>query len=91
MDRDQGYWWAPDGTALLVARVDNAAVERRYISDPSTPAAPPLAVRYPAAGTPNADVALEIVRVEATGLRSLALPAAGAYLSPGTGLHSSTW
>jgi dipeptidyl-peptidase-4 len=63
MERDQGYWWAPDGTALLAARVDNGPVERRYISDPSDPSAQPMAVRYPAAGTPNADVALEIVRV----------------------------
>jgi len=64
MDRSEGYWWAPDGTALLVARVDNGAVQWRYISDPSTPSAPPVPVRYPAAGTPNADVALEIARVD---------------------------
>jgi dipeptidyl-peptidase 4 len=60
MDRDAGYWWAPDGTRLLVARVDVSEVERRYIADAMDPAAPPIAVRYPAAGTANADVSLLI-------------------------------
>jgi dipeptidyl-peptidase-4 len=63
MGRQQGYWWSPDGTTLLAARVDNHGVERRYISDPSTPTAPPQAIAYPAAGTPNADVTLEVVKL----------------------------
>src|SRR5262249_49122425 len=30
MGRTRGYWWAPDGTALLVARVDSTPVRRWY-------------------------------------------------------------
>ena len=56
MHRDRGYWWAPDGGALLVARVDEAPVARLWISDVADPAAAPRSVRYPAAGTANASV-----------------------------------
>ena len=58
MGRVRGYWWAPDGTALVVARVDNTPVQRWYISDPANPDRPPAEVAYPAAGTANADVSL---------------------------------
>ena len=54
----RGYWWAPDGSALLVARVDESPVQRWYIADPSNPDRPAAQVRYPSAGTPNADVCL---------------------------------
>ena len=58
MHRYRGYWWSPDGERLLFARVDNSAVQTWYISDPSEPAKPPRAVRYPAVGTANAEVTL---------------------------------
>jgi dipeptidyl-peptidase-4 len=58
MDRTRGYWWAPDGTAVLVARVDEKPVQRWYIADPANPGRAPREVGYPAAGTPNADVSL---------------------------------
>ncbi|HEY1321630.1 MAG TPA: prolyl oligopeptidase family serine peptidase [Streptosporangiaceae bacterium] len=64
MGRHRGYWWAPDGTRLLVARVDTAAVERWYIADPAEPARPPRAVRYPVAGTANAEVTLWIIGLD---------------------------
>jgi dipeptidyl-peptidase-4 len=56
MDRSRGYWWAPDGSAILTARVDETPVQFWHIADPSSPAAEPRSVRYPAAGTPNAIV-----------------------------------
>ncbi len=58
MARTRGYWWAPDGTAVLVARVDETPVMRWYIADPANPERSPAEVAYPAAGTPNADVSL---------------------------------
>lgn len=66
MDRYRGYWWAPDGTALLVARVDERPVHRWWIADPATPAQPPTEVAYPAAGTPNADVSAWLVAIAGT-------------------------
>jgi dipeptidyl-peptidase-4 len=59
--RTRGFWWAPDGSALLVARVDETPVQTWHIADPANPAAPPAAVRYPAAGTANAVVTLFVV------------------------------
>ncbi|HET7012780.1 MAG TPA: prolyl oligopeptidase family serine peptidase [Streptosporangiaceae bacterium] len=64
MYRYRGYWWAPDGRRLLAARVDNSAVLRWWIADPANPERPPRAVRYPAAGTANADVTLHVLRLD---------------------------
>jgi dipeptidyl-peptidase-4 len=60
MGRTRGYWWAPDASALLVARVDVNPVQRWYIADPANPATPAREIRYPSAGTPNADVTVFI-------------------------------
>jgi len=66
MDRQRGYWWAPDGSALLVARVDETPVTRWHIADPAHPERPPAEVSYPAAGTPNAAVSLLLARLDGT-------------------------
>jgi dipeptidyl-peptidase 4 len=66
MDRHRGYWWAPDGSALLVARVDETPVTRWHIADPAHPERPPAEVAYPAAGTPNAGVSLLLARLDGT-------------------------
>jgi dipeptidyl-peptidase 4 len=66
MDRMRGYWWAPDGEALLVARVDEAPVARWHIADPANPDRTPTAVAYPAAGTPNARVTAHVVALDGT-------------------------
>jgi dipeptidyl-peptidase 4 len=66
MVRYRGFWWAPDGSALLVARVDEAEVEKWWISDPAHPEQEPVPVRYPAAGTANADVTLWHLDLEGT-------------------------
>jgi dipeptidyl-peptidase-4 len=63
MDRSRGYWWAPDGEAILAARVDTSGVEEWHINDPAHPARPPARIRYPPAGTPNADVSLHLLRL----------------------------
>ena len=65
MQRYRGYWWAPDGSALLIARVDNSQVQRWYISDPADPAKPPRAMPYPSVGTANAVVNLWIADLAA--------------------------
>ncbi len=58
MDRTRGYWWPPNRSGLLIARVDESPVARWHIADPANPGAKPAEVAYPAAGTPNADVSL---------------------------------
>lgn len=64
MDRHRGYWWAPDGTALLVARVDESPVQRWHIADPANPGSAPAEVAYPVAGSDNADVTVHLVGLD---------------------------
>lgn len=66
MGRMRGYWWSPDGDSLLVSRVDDAEVRRWHIADPANPDREPAVVAYPAAGTPNARVTLEVIALDGT-------------------------
>ncbi|HEX2192502.1 MAG TPA: prolyl oligopeptidase family serine peptidase [Acidimicrobiales bacterium] len=64
MGRLRGFWWAPDGERLAVAGVDETQVPAWHLADPTEPGTAPRRVRYPAAGTANADVALYIVALD---------------------------
>ncbi|HEY5832986.1 S9 family peptidase [Streptomyces sp.] len=64
MDRSRGFWWSPDSTAVLAARVDESPVQRWWISEPAHPDRPPLEVAYPAAGTANAVVTLTLLGLD---------------------------
>jgi dipeptidyl-peptidase 4 len=64
MGRMRGHWWAPDGRALLAARVSDAPVQRWYIADPANPDRRPVENAYPAAGTPNAEVSLLVLGLD---------------------------
>ena len=64
MGRHRGYWWSPDGTAIAACRVDNSPVQQWHIGNPAEPSEPPQVIRYPAAGTPNADVTLHVLPLE---------------------------
>ncbi|QXE34886.1 prolyl oligopeptidase family serine peptidase [Streptomyces sp. GMY02] len=65
MSRTRGFWWSPESDRLLVARVDTSPVQRWWISDPAHPDREPARVAYPATGTPNADVRLFLIDLEA--------------------------
>ncbi|MFJ1583187.1 prolyl oligopeptidase family serine peptidase [Streptomyces sp. NPDC088197] len=64
MSRSRGFWWAPDSSAVLAARVDESPVGRWWISDPAHPERPPAEVAYPAAGTDNAVVTLALLGLD---------------------------
>ena len=64
MGRGRGFWWAPSGRKLAACRVDTEPVDEWWISSPEQPSVAPRPIRYPAAGTTNADVQLWIVDVE---------------------------
>ncbi|MGA9160457.1 MAG: prolyl oligopeptidase family serine peptidase, partial [Actinomycetota bacterium] len=63
MHRFRGHWWSPDGSRLAAAHVDERDVQVWYIDDPTDPAEPPRAVRYPRAGTDDAVVTLWVFDV----------------------------
>ena len=64
MGRTRGHWWSPDGEQVLVARVDVGGVGEWWISSPVEPGSTPRPVRYPAAGTANAEVGLALVALD---------------------------
>ena len=55
MGRYRGYWWSPDGNAIAACRVDKAPVAEWHIADPAHAEHTGRTIRYPAAGTANAD------------------------------------
>ncbi|WP_395108810.1 prolyl oligopeptidase family serine peptidase [Actinomadura sp. SCN-SB] len=67
MGRMRGHWWSPDGTSLVVARVDETPVIRWTIADPANPDRGANEVAYPAAGTPNAIVSLAVAKADGGG------------------------
>lgn len=66
MGRSRGYWWAPDGRSLLATRVDVSPVRTWWIGDPSRPEREPAPVRYPAAGTADAEVTCWLLGLDGT-------------------------
>ena len=66
MERYRGYWWSPDGVALLAARVDESPVNRWFIADPANPSTAATEIAYPVAGSDNADVTLHVLALDGT-------------------------
>jgi dipeptidyl-peptidase-4 len=66
MHRFRGYWWSPDGTSIAACRVDESPVTEWVIADPANPDDPARKIRYPAAGSPNADVTLHLLGLDGT-------------------------
>lgn len=64
MGRTRGFWWAPDSRRLIVQRTDEARVWSWWIPSPADPHLAPTEIRYPAAGTANAEVALAVFDLE---------------------------
>ncbi len=66
MGRQRGFWFAPDGRRLLVARVDESAVAVVHLAEPAEPTRAPRRHRYPFAGTTNATVDLHLLDLSGT-------------------------
>jgi len=64
MGRSRGYWWAPDGSVVLAARVDESRVSRWHVGDLARPEVAPVELAYPAAGTANASVSLALLGMD---------------------------
>jgi dipeptidyl-peptidase 4 len=64
MGRGRGHWWGADGVHVAVCRVDESAVATWHLGDPGAPGETPPLIRYPAAGTSNADVRLAVLSIQ---------------------------
>ncbi|GAA3823306.1 prolyl oligopeptidase family serine peptidase [Sphaerisporangium flaviroseum] len=64
LERLRGYWWSPDGSALLAERADESPVQTWHIADPANPSSVPASVAYPSAGTANATVELFVLGLD---------------------------
>jgi dipeptidyl-peptidase-4 len=64
MDRDTGYWWAPDERRIAFARIDDTPVQEIERFEIHADGARMFRQRYPAAGTANTRVELKILDVE---------------------------
>jgi dipeptidyl-peptidase-4 len=63
MARMRGYWWSPDGTAIVYQETDHTGMERMHILDPMHPEREAEAWPYPRPGQRNARVRLGILAV----------------------------
>lgn len=80
LGRMRGFWWSPDSTSLLVARVDESLVPTYYIADPAHPQRPPAPVRYPAAGTANPATSLWHVHLDGSREQVVEVTSVAEYL-----------
>ena len=64
MDRTRGFWWSPDGSRIAATRVDERQVTSISIFDAIDPLSEPRRIRYPLAGTRNADVSLWLLGLD---------------------------
>ncbi|MFZ2987402.1 DPP IV N-terminal domain-containing protein, partial [Ideonella sp.] len=61
MDQPEGYWWAPDDSAIAYKRFDEAPVGVQQRVEFQADRAELVAQRYPLTGTPNVTVKLGLV------------------------------
>jgi len=78
--RYRGYWWSPDGKALLALRVDESGVPLKTRARIFSDRTEMFQQRYPAAGTTNAKVTAWRVSVEGEA-KPLALPTEAEYIA----------
>jgi len=67
MNRDRGYWWAPDDSAIAFERFDEAKVPVVQRAEFFAGRTSIVQQRYPAAGDPNVRVRLGVAAIEARG------------------------
>lgn len=63
MDRDTGYWWAPDESHIAFAQIDESGVDIVQRYEISADDFTVFEQRYPGAGTPNVVVRLGVVSI----------------------------
>ncbi|EDQ85738.1 uncharacterized protein MONBRDRAFT_34096 [Monosiga brevicollis MX1] len=62
--RFTGFWWAPDGSSILVELVDEGHVRQVHVTDQMFPGGEDSTFVYPRAGDANALTALTLVAID---------------------------
>ena len=81
LSRQRGYWWSPDGKALLALRVDESGVGIKTRAQIFADRTEMTQQRYPAAGEANARVTAFAIDVATGQRRELPLPTAAEYIA----------
>ena len=81
MDRDTGYWWAPDDSRVAVTRIDDTPVQEVERFEINADGARMYRQRYPAAGTPNTHVELKVLELASGKVTPIELDLGDGYLA----------
>ena len=81
LERERGFWWSPDGTRLLVLKVDESAVPLKTRAQIFSDHTDVTTQRYPSAGSPNAKVEAMVLDVADGRRMALAQPAGTEYVA----------
>jgi dipeptidyl-peptidase-4 len=63
MDRDTGYWWAPDDTQIAYTRIDESPVQEVERFEIYADTVRTVRQRYPSAGTANVNIELKVIEL----------------------------
>jgi len=81
MDRDTGYWWAPDDSRIAFSRIDDSPVQEVERFEINADGARMYRQRYPAAGTPNTHVELKVLALDSGQVMPVDLQLGDGYLA----------
>lgn len=81
MDRNTGYWWAPDDSRIAYTRIDDAPVQEVERFEINAEGARMYRQRYPAAGTANTRVELKLLELASRRVTDVDLDLADGYLA----------
>lgn len=89
MDRDTGYWWSPDESRIAYTRIDDSAVDEVERLEINAAGARVYRQRYPAAGTTNTKVELNVLELNGGKVTRVPLGEEQFYLARVTWLPDS--
>jgi dipeptidyl-peptidase 4 len=81
MDRDTGYWWAPDDSRMAWTRIDDTPVQEVERFEINADGARMYRQRYPAAGTANTRVELKVIELATAKITDIDLELGEGYLA----------
>jgi dipeptidyl-peptidase-4 len=81
MDRNTGYWWSPDEQRIAFTRIDDSPVREIERFEINAEGAQLFRQRYPAAGTANTQVELNVIELSSKHVTPIELALNDGYLA----------